>query len=267
MSYAPDTLTAARQLFLNLIPGMDRLSLGVVGDDSHKASGSSYHLGKDALRADSYSIVESPRDRGGLTNAASALDVGMFRVTVAGKTWTLRDLSLWLVAQCKAGTADTVDIREIIYSPDGRVVKRWDRLAKRSTGDNSHLEHTHISWFRDSEKRDKTALFTRWFTEIGLLEDTDMPSAEEIARAVWSYDVDPGDATQSGFGALLTLLARTNATTNKQLPALLAAISGIPEALLTELAESTRTAQDQAAALRALLGDERAVEVGRILAA
>ena len=62
------------------------------------------------------------------------------------------------------------DLREIIYSPDGKVVRRWDRLGKRSSGDDSHLWHTHFSFFRDSTKadRDQTPLFRRYLTGIGL---------------------------------------------------------------------------------------------------
>jgi hypothetical protein len=185
MSYAPATLLAARALILTTLPAMNPLSAGIVGDDSHAAAGTSYHLGKDALQPDAYSIVESSRDRNGLTDAASALDVGWFAVTVGGKLHNLRSFSVWLVAQCKAGTADTLDIREVIYSPDGVVVKRWDRLGIRSTGPSSHLTHTHLSYFRDSEHRDKTALFVRYFTLIGLI---DMPLDNTDIKAIWNTD-------------------------------------------------------------------------------
>jgi len=193
MTNAPDSLKAARRLWLDTVPGLDPLAVGIVGDDNHQQNGSSYHLGKSALRPDSYTITESSRDRRGLSEDAAALDLGWFDVTVNGRRHTLRTYSVWLVAQCKAGTADTGDIREVIYSPDGKTVKRWDRLGRRSTGDDSHLSHTHHSYFRDSTKRDKTALFRRYFTEIGLLED-DMPTADEIADAVWNHtEVDPYD--------------------------------------------------------------------------
>jgi hypothetical protein len=44
---------------------------------------------------------------------------------------------LWLVGRCKAGDPDAADIREIIYTPDGKTVQRYDRLGIRSTGDSS----------------------------------------------------------------------------------------------------------------------------------
>lgn len=163
MSYAPETLMDARA-FIIATMGVPSASVGIVGDDSHQNAGTSYHLGKDALKKTAYSIIESPRDRNGLSNAASGLDVGEFS---KGKN-NLQTFSKWLVAQCQAGTDDTRDIREVIYSPDGKTVKRWDRLKKRSTGPIDHTWHTHISYFRDSERRDKTALFRRYAQESGI---------------------------------------------------------------------------------------------------
>lgn len=173
MTYAPASILTARTFIRAILTEIPVVSMGIVGDDNHTASGSSYHLGKSALRADSYTIVESARDRAGLSDAASALDFGWWSRTVAGKVHNLRTFSAWLVAQCIAGAPDTRDIREVIYSLDGSTVKRWDRLGIRTTGDASHTSHTHISWFRDSEGRDKTALFRRYFTEIRLIESED----------------------------------------------------------------------------------------------
>jgi hypothetical protein len=186
-TYAPDSIQDARRFLLAHLPGLTSAEVGIVGDRPHAATGSSYHLGKGQLVSTSYSVVESSRDRNGLSNAASGLDIGDFAVTVAGKRHDLRSFSIWLVAQCKAGTADTRDIREVIYSPDGSTVRRWDRLGLRSTGDNSHLWHTHISYFRDSESRDKTGLFRRYLTEIGLLEE-DMAIETADVSKIWTTD-------------------------------------------------------------------------------
>ncbi|WP_157751705.1 hypothetical protein [Actinoplanes derwentensis] len=171
MTYAPPTILAARTFLLDGVPGLTPAEVGIVGDTGHANTGTSYHLGKKQLAANAYSIIESPRDRNGLTDAAAGLDIGDFSFKVRGKTHTLRTFSAWLVAACKAGTADTKDIREVIYSTDGKNVRRWDRLGRRTTGDSSHLFHTHLSYFRDSEKKGKTALFRRYLTETGLLKD------------------------------------------------------------------------------------------------
>ncbi len=154
MTYAPQDLLTVRQYLLDKT-GIDPNAVGVVGDDDHPDG---YHVGNNALAAvgkltSDYSKRESALDRPG-TNAASALDVGNFvHVRPDGTVVTLRSLSLDLVAACKAGDPRAADVREVIYTPDGVTVRRWDRLGIRTTGDRSHLYHTHISFFRASEGR------------------------------------------------------------------------------------------------------------------
>ncbi|MFG1777437.1 hypothetical protein ACGFIR_23785 [Micromonospora sp. NPDC049051] len=193
MTRAPQNLLAVRRLLLehlNVDPNKSRdqdlepAEVGIVGDPAHRGG---YHCGKDRVVTRDYSVVESSRDSSGLTLDASALDVGSFRVSVAGRTHDLRSFSTWCVAQCTAGSADSRDIREIIYSPDGKVVRRWDRLRKRTSGDSSHLWHTHFSFFRDSTKanRDQTPLFRRYLTSIGLIappvEESTMEQTDKLA--------------------------------------------------------------------------------------
>lgn len=306
VSYAPDSIMDARRFFMNTLRtvGVDPnpASFGVVGDDAHANAGTGYHLGRDALRPSAYSIVESSRDKRGLTNAASAFDIGWFSFKAGGKTHNLRTFSTWLVAQCKAGTADTLDIRDVIYSADGATVRRWDRLGIRSTGDDSHLTHTHVSYFRDSEKRDKTALFKRYFTEImegpvATLDNDDKKwlldnlAPGKVADEVWGRKL--GDSGTAG-GQVQTLFARTGATTNVQLPALASAVSAVLKnvtdddtaavtavaqilaavdaatdetatAVLDRLGGTGQTDAEVAAALKAALGD-RAAAVGALLA-
>ncbi|MEU5156736.1 hypothetical protein [Glycomyces sp. NPDC021274] len=166
MTYAPASLKAA-QVYLRERTSLPWVSLGIVGDENHRGG---YHQGEPNVPASDYSRDESSRDETGLSGAAAALDIGNFP--------RLRELSRWIVAQCQARTPDTRDIREVIYSPDGRSVKRWDRLGVRSSGDSSHLTHTHISYFRDSEARDKVSLFKRFFE--GNQEDDGMSWDEKI---------------------------------------------------------------------------------------
>jgi hypothetical protein len=196
MTRAPTNLLAVRSLlltYLNVDKGAYRAQdlepdeVGIVGDASHRGG---YHCGSDRVVTNDYSVVESTRDSSGLTLDASALDVGMFEVRAGGQTHNLYTFSTWCVAQCVAGTADSRDLREIIYSPDGRTVKRWDRLGKRSTGDDSHLSHTHFSFFRDSTKagRDQTPLFRRYLTAIGLIEADVTPEPDMQQTDVLAYD-------------------------------------------------------------------------------
>lgn len=199
MTSAPGNLLAVRSLLLTHLdnqPGddLEPAELGVVGDAAHIGEGDSYHLGSPEQNPSGrYSILESSRDRYSLTAFASALDVGEFSVTTPKGWFDLAHFSRWCVAQCAAGTVDTRDIREIIYSPDGKIVKRWDRLGIRSTGDSSHLWHTHFSFFRDATKanRDQTPLFRRYLTTIGLieLEEPDMtPEEGRQAAFLGVYD-------------------------------------------------------------------------------
>ena len=179
MTRAPANLLAVRSLLLTHLdnaPGSDDLDpaeVGIVGDSAHRGG---YHCGSDRTVTNDYSVFESARDRAGLTLDAAALDVGQFSVTVGGKTHNLRTFSIWCAAQCAAKAPDTRDIREIIYSPDGSVVKRYDALGRRTSGDSSHRWHTHFSFFRDAIKagRDQRPLFRRYLSSIGLLEDDDM---------------------------------------------------------------------------------------------
>jgi hypothetical protein len=149
MSYAPaDLLDIRDDLIVRL--DLDANALGIVGDMAHIGG---YHCGADRVTTRDYSVVESGRDRAGLSNAASALDIGDFDLVHAGRRIALRSLSAALVAACLSGDIRTRDVREVIYSPDGVTVARWDRLGVRSSGDSSHLWHTHISMFRDAEGR------------------------------------------------------------------------------------------------------------------
>ena len=175
------------------------VNLGVVGNDKHCAG---YHLGRDriysacACRPDGtcepgrgakdYSVTNS-RDKAGLTNAASAIDLGKLGGTYAG----LRVFSTWLVMQCQAKAPGYRDVREIIYSPDGIKVQRYSGIdgaihTGPGNGDGSHTTHTHISYFRDSEDRDKTLLFAPYF-----LPDTSIPPEDNVLK--------PGDDFNGGW--------------------------------------------------------------------
>lgn len=168
MTYAPGTLLALRTY---LVPktGLSLVSLGIVGDAAH-ARRASYHNGWDRVlahhrtAATDYSI-RTARDRAyPRTNAAMAIDIGNFR--------NLRQLSASIVEQARRNAPGTRDMREIIYSPDGRTVLRWDRergfdsAPKTGEADNSHLYHTHISYYRDSERREKLTPFRRYFDPV-----------------------------------------------------------------------------------------------------
>lgn len=175
MTYAPAKLQELAAYW----KAQGGVNLGIVGDTDHAAKGVSYHLGKDQLAPGAYS-AERPRDRLGLTNAASAIDLGKLN----GSYGQLRAFSDWLARRCVKGVAGTFDVVEVIYSPDGKRVlgfKDGVEFLIPNYGDASHLTHTHISFYRDSEYRGKTALFAPFFTkEVGVQDfrwDLDDPTS------------------------------------------------------------------------------------------
>ncbi|MEU1810940.1 hypothetical protein [Micromonospora aurantiaca (nom. illeg.)] len=181
MTSAPANLLAVRNLlltYLNVdkdrvrVDDLEPAEVGIVGDPAHRGG---YHCGSDRVVSNDYSVVESSRDRAGLSLYACALDVGTFAVVVGGRRYDLPHFSAWLASECAKGTPDTRDIREVIYSLDGQTVVRWDRLGRRRTGDSSHRWHTHISYHRDAIKagRDQTPLFRRYLAAIGLIPEED----------------------------------------------------------------------------------------------
>jgi hypothetical protein len=136
-------------------------ALGISGDTNHVEGGDSYHLGANQLRDNaSYSRRESDRDHHP-SNAASAFDLGdgwrhgldLSHESKDRARQTFLRFNRLYVAALKAREPGTEDIREIIYTVDGTTVERADVLGKRHGGPDSHLTHTHTSFFRDSEGR------------------------------------------------------------------------------------------------------------------
>lgn len=197
------------------------VNLGVIGDKGHTIG---YHLGRDRIfgpggaGADDYSVMLL-RDKQGLSLAASAIDLGKLDGTLKG----LQDFSRWLVRRCQSHAEGSRDIREIIYSPDGVKVQRWSGVDNTihtgpGNGDLSHRTHTHISYYRDSEFRDKRPLFRPYFeTEADMIGFTLAPDSRtgtvrvSIAGAA-AIRLDDGaligltvgeDKEVMGFGKLL----------------------------------------------------------------
>jgi hypothetical protein len=131
--------------------------LGIVGDVAHKRG---YHVGKDRIFGpggqgwSDYS-VRTARDKAGLSNAATAIDIGRHNGII--------ELLAGLRAEARAGRAP--DIREIISERgDGSHIWRYDAVTGSTTGDPASRElphHGHVSYFRDSEGRTKLPVYQR----------------------------------------------------------------------------------------------------------
>lgn len=179
-TFAPEALLDL-QTYLAGQPGLSKGKLGIVGDADHVAAGYSYHLGKSQLNPGAYS-AKTARDKAGLSDAASAMDIGNHK--------DLRGLSEWLVDQCRVNAPGTSDIREVIYSDDGVRVLRWDRERgyksepREGEADDTHLWHTHLSTYRDSEFRDKTVMFRPYYEEkaVRSFNLIDGPAADVVVK-------------------------------------------------------------------------------------
>jgi hypothetical protein len=190
-TYAPGDLLRVRRYLIDLLdlnPGtlnvladLDPNEVGVVGDDSHANTGG-YHIGESRIREigrwDRDYSTRQQRDRAGATDAASALDVGAFNVTVFGVRHTHGSLGQAIVNALKAGDRRLRSVREVIWTPDGVRVLRYDVAGEQGgTGSLNHLGHTHISFWRDTQgRRDAADDFLGWLMEYFegplFLEDT-----------------------------------------------------------------------------------------------
>lgn len=226
MTYAPDDLLVVRAAIATWT-GLPAVALGIVGDTAHAGG---YHCGADRIVSGDYSAVESSRDWMGLTMAASALDVGEFSTDGPGGPITLRSLSVAIADGILSGDPRLSDVREIIYSPHGSHVVRVDRLGIRSDGDDSHLTHTHLSFFRDSEgRRAESNGFLGLISDIfdGKVDDVTPEQAKQLGDAAYTLTHVPvvdadGNAT-SGTQPAHNALAGIASTATRTLRAVEAA--------------------------------------------
>lgn len=205
MTFAPQSILEVRWEFQRYT-NLSNVALGIVRNERD----TSYHVGESWLKPGAYSVNESSRDRRGLSEASSAIDIGWWSITKHGKTHNLRTFSAWLVNECKNNAPDTRDIREIIWSPDGDIVLRYDDLGIRASGDRRHRTHTHISWYRDSENNNRAAVIRRYFREVveGITEENDMTN-EQITQ-MFTLLTTNLTATRQVGGNVVELQQRVN---------------------------------------------------------
>lgn len=196
MTDTPWTFLEVRRRFQRET-GLPAVSLGI---QHYQPQGGGYHEGNDLLAAagrlhTDYSKRETALDRPG-SNYASGIDIGRFRVVRHGRVVDNAFMVRWLLAELASGAVDTIWIREIIYSLDGRTVKRWDRLGIRSTGDSSHLTHEHVSGFRDYTLSALIpALFNRFWDWVNAGFQAPQEVQRKVARMFLMHTISQGVAT------------------------------------------------------------------------
>lgn len=158
MTYAPQDLMDVRSYVMGKT-GLTAVECGIVGDPAHAETGG-YHEGNDDLMAagvfyTDYSKADSSRDRPG-SNAASALDVGLYWDDSAGGRNRAIAFSNWVADKLTQGDPRLNDMRGMNWTPDGVNKRRIDRLYNnfQTTSSSDSVDiHTHFEWFRDSEGR------------------------------------------------------------------------------------------------------------------
>lgn len=192
MSDAPADLRAARA-YICAQSGLTARDVGIVGNAAHTWG---YHLGRDRIytippgRGDRDPSVRHARDRAGLTDDASALDIGWHD--------RLPGLGRHLLAAVLDGKPDTGDVCELIAeNADGSHLWGWSRSGGLSGSPRStaRYHHLHVSYRRDSRSRDKTALYRAYYEPEGTMRPI-FGTGQRLRTfdAGTPYYADPGDS-------------------------------------------------------------------------
>lgn len=114
---------------------------GIVGDTAHSFG---YHLARNELPGNDYSVVLPP-DRLGSSSNASALDISL------SPSW-MKTVTSRLLAAARKNDPRLHALREFCGTTDGRNTHPYD-LSNDQDGplgswDDSHLWHVHLSFYR-----------------------------------------------------------------------------------------------------------------------
>lgn len=219
MSYAPLTISALAAAWVKF----GGANGGIVGDKNHTGG---YHLGKDRIFSSTgkgwndYS-VQYQRDKAGLTNASAGFDLSW---PTSNKT-TLQHFSRWLVERCKTDARYRKLFREIIYSPNGQLpIHRYSGVDNKvytgpGSGDNTHLWHTHVSFWRDTESLAKAWIIDEYKkaiqppdtgTDMGVKVYLPATKDANIYDDFGTAKLNSGRLTRVSDGVAVPLAAGTN---------------------------------------------------------
>lgn len=264
------SLVSLRRDIERIAPDRDRTTDGSIGDTAHAAGGNSDHLPDEDFAALRGKDADS-------RNEVHAIDVDR---DLREPGLTMEMVVQHILARCRAGLEDR--LRYIIYSRRiWSASSGWRQEAY--SGSNPHTEHAHFSASYGTAQEADTH---SWHLEdLVALSDAD----KDWIRAVFERTAQPDnggvtskigrDALDQGipngvtgvktpvWAAIRDIGVAVKAIAEQQgvsQAALLAAIADVDEQVLAAL--PGRSAEEQAAAIEALLGREQAAAVGRILA-
>jgi hypothetical protein len=163
MSFAPENLKAVRRYIVEKT-GVPFENISIRSAKSNRG----YHAGKDQIygpygQGDNDYSVRQTRDKAGLTNASSAIDI---KLPYRGVDSPLRRLTAYLLTVAKAGGFGR-SITEIIGPDATGAANYWSKatgwLPRPRLAPASHEWHIHLGFFRDTEFIDKVAIFKPFF--------------------------------------------------------------------------------------------------------
>jgi hypothetical protein len=238
-------LVALRAEFNAVAPGRDKGADGWIGDPAHAARTSDHN----------------PRPDG----AVLALDIDSTGPWPGGRGWfdgAVRDL----VERERLAWLSPTGICRVQY-----VI--WDERIAHIDNDlvwvpytGSSDPHTGHAHFSARHNRAGTTSTAPWGLEDDMTPDQLIAILNsEAGQAAIARAAGKGVHNQK-VGASGLTIGQTIQTTSRTTAALAGAVAAIPEATVAELGDATRTVEEQAALLRAVLGDNAAA-VGRLLAA
>jgi hypothetical protein len=237
--------------------GLNPNAVGMIGNAAHKGG---YHRGRDDLREfgvlNSDYSVETARDKRGLSNAASALDIG-YRWPKTD--WRHDNNAAWLrfnafcLADIRSHHPAWTVCRAMNFSPDGVKKKRIDPFRSMDIIKSTDTVdvHTHFEFWRDTEGQRAGAFKDR-------LEQL-------IIAAITNTTPQEGDMTPDEHNFLFALGNRVRAGVLHGLPQLNDTPGDGPNqrvwlvdqinALVAGQAASAQRETALAAAIQALAGD------------
>jgi len=164
------SLETLRAEFNTLSPGRDKASDGTIGDPAHADRSSDHNPDETG---------NTPDEDSDSVNEVHGLDVDD---DLKLSNLTMEDCVQKILKRCRKDNSDPDNeprLKYIIFNKRIWEAPNWNQQAY--TGSNPHDKHAHFSAEYDSQYSQDTS---PW----GLIEESgdDMPSAEEIADAVWN---------------------------------------------------------------------------------
>jgi hypothetical protein len=181
----PVLIPAAKKLreeFNTIAPERDTESDGWVGDSAHAGRSSDHNPDESGA---------TPDEDSDSLNEVHAVDVDK---DLRRSGVTMQNCVDTILARCRKNNSDPQNEPRLKYIIFNRYIWEAPNWTKKAyTGENPHDKHAHFSFEYDSQYSEDTS---PWGLVAKYGKDDDMPTAAEIAKAVWDHQLtDPSSQT------------------------------------------------------------------------